>query len=464
MSIRSWRTWAALVSTVVALIAAPVSRAGASVAAPARIGPLPTNGRIVFAHFRDPNYSWDIRSIEPSGRDNTWLSEDRARYEVGPQISPDGTKVAYEFDHDLLVMNVDGSGRHLLTNDFTSHSEGEIRWSPDGNTIAFTSDRDGSYAIYTVPAAGGEIRMVSVGITHIRPGGYSWAPDSSRLAFSGWDATVQETDLYVATADGTQVDRITTTNENPVSPSWAPDGASIVYLHNGGVWTIHPDGTAKAQLAGGFTKHLVQWSPDGQHILYLALGTDEWRALGVMDADGQNQHLITLGTAAADPSWSPDGTQIVFRGGQDDGEGEIYTIGLTGGDPVRLTFDRKSDLMPDWGPGCSITGTSGPDVLVGTPGPDLICGQAGDDDIAGAGGDDVLLGGHGDDHIRGGAGNDVVAGQAGLDELFGSGGDDTVNGLDRLRGETLTGGAGYDSCRKDMGDPLVTCEVQVQPL
>jgi Tol biopolymer transport system component len=429
----------------------------------ALIDPLPTNGLIVFAHFRDPNYSWDIRSIQPNGRDETWLSEDRARYEAGPQISPDGTKIAVEFDHDLLVMNVDGSGRRLLTDDYTTHQEADIRWSPDGTTLAFTSDIHG-YGLYTVPAAGGTIQKVSVGITSLGSRRYSWAPDSSNLVFSGWDSALQKTDLYVATPDGSQIDRITTTNEWPTSPDWSPDGSSIIYLRNGAVWTIHPDGSSKTQLAGGLTKHLVDWSPDGQHILYLELGTEEWRALGVMDADGQHQHLVTVGTAAADPSWSPDGTQIVFRGGQDHGEGEIYTVGLSGAEPVRLTFDRKSDLTPDWGPACSITGTAGPDVLAGTEGPDLICGGAGDDTITGAGGDDVVLGGRGEDHLRGGSGNDVVAGQAGLDDLFGSGGDDTVNGLDRLAGETLTGGSGFDSCRKDVGDPLVSCEVKVQPV
>ena len=51
------------------------------------------------------------------------------------------------------------------------------------------------------------------------------------------------------------------------------------------------------------------------------------------------------------------------------------------------------------GAACTITGTSGPDILVGTPGPDVICGRDGDDDIDGAGGDDQLFGEGGNDSL-----------------------------------------------------------------
>ena len=113
---------------------------------------------------------------------------------------------------------------------------------------------------------------------------------------------------------------------------------------------------------------------------------------------------------------------------------------------------------PDWAPACSVTGTSGPDVLEGTPERDFICGRAGDDVVAGLGGDDVLLGGAGADTISGGAGNDVVAGERGADQLRGGPGDDTVNGRDGGTSERLTAGHGNDRCRKDPSDVPVSCE------
>ena len=72
--------------------------------------------------------------------------------------------------------------------------------------------------------------------------------------------------------------------------------------------------------------------------------------------------------------------------------------------------------------GCTITGTSGPDILFGTPGPDVICGLGGNDSIDGRGGNDVLIGGDGADLLGGGEGNDVLYGGPGNDRLQGDGG------------------------------------------
>ncbi len=64
---------------------------------------------------------------------------------------------------------------------------------------------------------------------------------------------------------------------------------------------------------------------------------------------------------------------------------------------------------------CTITGTSGNDVLEGTSGDDTICGLGGNDTIRGLGGNDTLQGGNGSDTIEGGTGNDTVDGGAGTD-------------------------------------------------
>jgi Ca2+-binding RTX toxin-like protein len=112
------------------------------------------------------------------------------------------------------------------------------------------------------------------------------------------------------------------------------------------------------------------------------------------------------------------------------------------------------------GGGCTIRGTSGPDVLVGTARADVICGLGGNDQIAGLGGNDRITGGPGRDLIRGGAGRDLLNGGGGgdrlvggakADRLLGGFGNDKLLGSigsDRLLGgrgrDVLTGGAGGD--------------------
>jgi uncharacterized delta-60 repeat protein len=101
--------------------------------------------------------------------------------------------------------------------------------------------------------------------------------------------------------------------------------------------------------------------------------------------------------------------------------------------------------------GCTIVGTSGPDVLVGTGGDDHICGLGGNDRIYGKAGNDTLDGGPGNDRLFGQGGNDKIYGMGGNDTLDGGAGEDTLfgqAGADTLRGgtgrDTLYGGASND--------------------
>ncbi len=107
---------------------------------------------------------------------------------------------------------------------------------------------------------------------------------------------------------------------------------------------------------------------------------------------------------------------------------------------------------------CTITGTSGNDVLTGTNGNDVICGLGGNDIINGLGGNDILIGGPGNDVLSGGDGNDILIGGPGNDVLSGGNGKDLLHGNDGkdtlLGGEgndTLAGGSGVDNVQPGSG-------------
>lgn len=111
---------------------------------------------------------------------------------------------------------------------------------------------------------------------------------------------------------------------------------------------------------------------------------------------------------------------------------------------------------------CTVTGTSGDDVLAGTDEDDVICGLSGDDRIFGGGGNDVLYGDSGNDSLFGGEGNDRLEGGAGADRLYGQEGNDVALGgvgNDRVVGDegadTLTGGAGRDVLNGGDGNDLL---------
>jgi Tol biopolymer transport system component/tRNA A-37 threonylcarbamoyl transferase component Bud32 len=144
-------------------------------------------------------------------------------------LSPDGTQWAFAErteQEDLYVMNADGTGQVRLTDD--PHRDREVAWSPDGSRIAFYSDRDGAYHVWTIRPDGSDLRRVTPGEVAMFP---IWAPDGNRLAvgdYAGGIASIVHLD-----AEGSPVRReqllLPHLETGLYSPtSWSPDGQRIV--------------------------------------------------------------------------------------------------------------------------------------------------------------------------------------------------------------------------------------------
>ena len=131
-------------------------------------------------------------------------------------------------------MSADGSDKQRLTRN--EGADVHPAWSPDGRSIAFISDRDGSFQLYVMPAAGGAPRLITSGIEGPgNPAGEwaaAWSPDGTRLAFTAdFDGNF---DIVTISADGGPVTALTSDPEADFAPSWvgvpsapAPPPASV---------------------------------------------------------------------------------------------------------------------------------------------------------------------------------------------------------------------------------------------
>lgn len=228
-----------------------------------------------------------------------------------------------------------------------------------GQSLLFTSDRDGNVEIYSMHADGGDpLRLTRNTANDFAP---LWSPDGKRILFlSERSRAVNGSgtyEIFVMNADGSGVTRLTTNNELETSPSWSPDGTRIAFLGSplGWSWifTMAPDGSNRVrvptQTVGGI--HSYSWAPDSKNVVY---EYGEWpyggiyRSVITPTVGVFPVFLVGYERYPSNPVWSPDGDRIAVTFSES-GDGEIFTMRATeGGDRRNITNNPATDLIADW--------------------------------------------------------------------------------------------------------------------
>ncbi len=265
-------------------------------------------------------------------------------------------------NHDIYVMNTNGSNEIRLTNN--PAYDDEPKWSPDGSKIVFISNRDGNFEIYTMNADGSNQTRLT---NNLAADGFpAWSPDGSKIAFVSGDLRNPSTfEIYVMNADGMNRTRLTNDSLVDGVPSWSPDGSKIVFMSGAAsvfnpnafeIFVMNADGTNRTQLTNNsVVDGQPSYSPDGSKILFAA--GDAMNPNGieifVMNANGSNRTQLTTNFVTDGfPVWSPDGSKIVFASGSVNGEStvEIFTMDANGGNRTQLTNNTSLDWFADWQP------------------------------------------------------------------------------------------------------------------
>jgi len=355
-----------------------------------RISLSPDGNKLAFSSVKDNEQH--IHTISVKGGKSKQLIDMQARE---PVFSPDGKMIAYIEDKDLgkyegeqglWIIPAQGGTPHLIADAGKASSP---VWSPDGKMIAFLDyTRDKEIIIIPVSKSGkadGKLTVINIpeGIKGARLLA-GWTPDNKIGVKS---TSKEEFALYTLPAEGGQA-AIILNDCYALQPRWSPDGKEIFYT------TLPAEGSnkfwrmtfASVSSSGGSGKYLPldpekkrlkpfgyqggnRISPDGKTIISAAWCTDDtltninypgshiWK----ISIDGTEQTKLTAIDGPyvdQSPSWSPDGKEVAFVRKELNepprdmiGESSIYTVSSSGGSPKLLITESEKWLQsPVWSP------------------------------------------------------------------------------------------------------------------
>ena len=240
--------------------------------------------------------------------------------------------------------------------------EGEPTFAPDGQTIAYVSDRTGNFEIFLRQISGGpDINLTNNPADDMQP---SISPDGKQIAFVssrsgvsdclcffiyGTDQPLMGGAIWVMPAFGGSPRKIVDTG---TFPSWSPDGASLIFTkgpwYGQSIYKVSANGgepqeiTVKLKGGAPFLAY-PSYSPDGGHILFEA-----GNKIFIVNSGGGDAGLIVEGKH---PVWASDGSSIFYTNVE---AGKNYTLWQAplsiqdrtlAGEPSPLTVGRGRDTQ-----------------------------------------------------------------------------------------------------------------------
>jgi dipeptidyl aminopeptidase/acylaminoacyl peptidase len=271
-----------------------------------------------------------------------------------PQWSPDGQWIAYRGrvggKSGLVVAKPDGSGTRLLaevngTNAPLPGSSTSAAWSPDGKRIAFVSAVPGPE---TADASGDPMVITR----------YLYKPDAAEGMTHFNDN--RRLHLFVVDVASARVDQLTDGDRYEHSVDWSPNGQELLFLTNRDAdhdeffnYDVYAmklaDKSVRRLSATESNEYHPQWSPDGRMIAFQATRrgltdretTMEDTHVWVMNADGTNRRDVGAGVdnRQGAPAWSADSSAVLFTV-QDRGNVRLYRMPVSGGKAEIVVSER----------------------------------------------------------------------------------------------------------------------------
>ncbi len=245
---------------------------------------------------------------------------------ASPAVSPNGDRVAFVQKDKVWWAPLDGSAKAAQA--FQARGDcGNLRWSPDGSRLAFTSRRGDHGFVGVFDPGAKTIRYLDPSVD--RDGEPVWSPDGKRLAFLRIPSSPASREILQPHREG---------------PPWSLRVAEVasglareIFRADPGRGSVFREIVAPDQLV---------WA-DGDRIVF-PWEKDGWTHLYAVPAEGGPPTLLTPGDfEVEDVSVSPDRKAILYSSNQDDIERRhLWRVAVAGGKPVPLTSGAGLEWSP----------------------------------------------------------------------------------------------------------------------
>ena len=237
-------------------------------------------------------------------------------------------KVAFSYLGDIWIANEDGGGVVRLTDSVAR--DVYPRFSPDGNWIAFSSNRAGNFDVYVVAAGGGKPRQLTFHSANDNVVG--WTPDSKRIVFES--SRNQGVFPNVATLFEIPIDGGL---EKPLPTDWgswasySPDASKLAFTRHPGVWS-------RKHYRGSYAVDL--WLEDVAAKKFTRLGDDDYKGNYLWPMYGRNGEIYYVADEMPNEKSVKWGSPEIYKS-----VNNIWKISDRGGKPVQVTHHTSGNLF-----------------------------------------------------------------------------------------------------------------------